>query len=221
MEQEKLTTGNESSIFLQKNSKAIRIWHWLTFLFVIALITTVLLESTVLNQRKNIADVQRVLQEKGITATNNQALSVSHFYGEKMWDLHKIFGYFLTFLFLSRIIIEFTQKKEEKIKYRFDKALHASQQPGADRKEWNHYLAVKIGYSIFYFLLLVMVTTGMVIAFGADLGLAGPTRHTIKEVHGFFQYLIYAFIVLHLVGVIVADITKAKGIVSGMINGGK
>ena len=221
MEQEKLTTGNEDSIFLQKNSKAIRIWHWLTFLFVIALITTVLLESTVLNQRKNIADVQRILQEKGITATNNQALSVSHFYGEKMWDLHKIFGYFLTFLFVSRMIIEFTQKKEERMKFRFNNALRMSQQPGAHKRDWNHYLAVKIGYSIFYFLLLVMVTTGMVIAFGADLGLDGPSRHTVKEVHGFFQWLIYAFIVLHLVGVIVADITKAKGIVSGMINGGK
>ena len=66
-----------------------------------------------------------------------------------------------------------------------------------------------------------MVTTGMLIAFGGDLGIAGPTRHSIKEVHGFVQYLIYAFVFFHLCGVIMADLDKAKGIVSGMINGGK
>jgi cytochrome b len=107
------------------------------------------------------------------------------------------------------------------MKFRFENALQAHQQSGNNNQELMHYLVVKIGYSLFYLLLLAMASTGMLIAFGADLGISGPVRHTIKEVHGFFQYLIYAFVALHLLGVILADIGKAKGIVSGMINGGK
>lgn len=214
-------TNNETSLFMQKNSVAIRIWHWLTFLFVIALITTVLLESTVLNQRENIPVVQKVLLSKGITVDNNQALAVSHLYGEKMWDIHKILGYCLSFLFLSRILIELSQPKEEKMKFRLKTAMASYKQSGSDKKELKHYLLVKVSYSLFYLLLFAMVTTGLIIAFGADLGISGPVRHTFKEIHGFIQYLIYGFIILHLGGVILADMGKSKGIVSGMINGGE
>lgn len=218
--QDPLTNSNASP-FIQTNSAAIRIWHWLTFLFVIALMLTVLMESTVLNQRQNIPLVQGELAKKGVTADNNQALAVSHLYAEKMWDLHKLLGYALTFLVLSRIVIELTQKKEERMKSRFEKALQTHQQPGENKKDLMHYLVVRLSYSLFYLVLLAMATTGMLIALGTDLGISGPVRHTIKEVHGFFQYLIYAFVAFHLAGVILAEIGKAKGIVSGMINGGK
>lgn len=57
------SSAEEKSIFIQKNSAAVRIWHWLTFLFVIALAVTVLLQSTIINQRKNIPLVQTVLKD--------------------------------------------------------------------------------------------------------------------------------------------------------------
>jgi cytochrome b len=66
-----------------------------------------------------------------------------------------------------------------------------------------------------------MVATGLLIAFGGSWGISGQTRHSIKEIHGFIQYLIYAFLFFHLAGVILAELGKSKGIVSGMINGGK
>lgn len=72
---------------------------------------------------------------------------------------------------------------------------------------------------LFYLLLFIMVSTGLIIAFGADLGFSGPVRHTFKEIHAFVQYLIYAFVAIHLAGVIRSDIGKYKGMVSGMING--
>ena len=209
----------EKSIFIQKNSAAIRIWHWLTFLLVISLIVTVLLQSTVLNQRKNIPLVQNILKEKGIEVNNNQAQAVTHIYGEKIWDIHKLLGYVLAFLFLSRIVIEFTQSKEEKNQTRIKKALFLYKQPGQDKNELKHYLVVKGSYMLIYLLLFIMVSTGLIIAFGADLGISGPVRHSIKEVHAFVQYLIYAFVVIHLAGVIRSDIGKYKGMVSGMING--
>jgi len=214
-------TSDQSSRFIQKNSAAIRIWHWLTFLTILSLIVTVLMASTALNPRKNIPEVQNALKEKGVVISNDQAWAVSHMYDDKMWDFHKILGFALTFLFLSRIVVEFTQPKKEKVNFRFKNALAAIKQPDQDKKELRHYLIVKGGYFIFYLLLMAMVGTGMVIAFGSDLGLSGPARHSVKEAHGLFQYGIYTFFVVHLIGVVLADMGKAKGVVSGMINGGK
>jgi Ni/Fe-hydrogenase 1 B-type cytochrome subunit len=217
----RIMTNNGTSIFIQKNSPAIRIWHWLTFIVVTSLIVTVLLASTVLNPRENIPLVQNVLKEKGVTVTNDQTWAVTHLYDDKMWDLHKLLGYALSLLFISRMLVELSQPSDQRIGYRLQKARTAFKQEGSDKKDWRHYLIVKYSYSLFYLLLFAMVTTGLLIAFGGDLGIAGPTRHLIKETHAFIQYLIYAFVIFHLGGVVLADIGNAKGIVSGMINGGK
>ena len=74
---------------------------------------------------------------------------------------------------------------------------------------------------IFYVLLLVIVATGLLLAFDDELGLSKATSHSVKEVHGFCMYPVLAFIAIHLVGVWMAE-RKAdgKGIVSDMINGG-
>jgi cytochrome b len=188
---------------------------------VISLIITVLMASTVLNPRKNVPVVQNVLKEKGVTVDDKQSFAVAHMYDDKMWDIHKLLGYALTFLFLSRIIIEIRQAKDEKMQARIKKTLLSYLQSPKVKKDERHYLIVKYSYLLFYAFLLIMVTTGILIAFGGDLGITGPTRHSIKEVHAFVQYLIYAFVFFHLAGVILADLGKAKGIVSGMINGGK
>lgn len=223
MTQQTPSSVEKPSIFLEKHSVIIRVWHWLTFLLVTSLILTVLLASTVLNPRNNVPIVQEVLKSKGITADNGQAFAVTHLYDDKMWELHQLFGYGLAFLFLSRIVIEFLQSNEEKNPTRIKKALFAllqSRKP-EEKKDLRHYLAVKYSYMFFYGVLLVMVVTGITIAFGRDVGLSGPFRHNIKEVHGFVQYFIYAFVIFHLAGIIWADLGKAKGIVSSMINGGK
>jgi Ni/Fe-hydrogenase 1 B-type cytochrome subunit len=214
---------NTTSIFIQKNSAAIRIWHWLTFLVVTSLIITVLMASTTLDPRKNVPLVQEILKTKGITADNQQSFAVAHMYDDKMWDLHKILGFCLAFLFLARVVIEYTQSDEEKNTARLKKALYSFLQSknDAEKKDLRHYLIVKYSYLLFYGLLMLMVSTGLTIAFGSEMGLSRQANHTIKEIHGFIQYFIYAFVFFHLVGVILIDLGKAKGIVSGMINGGK
>lgn len=219
MAQQTNSTAQEMSIFIQKNSAAVRIWHWLTFLVVISLIVTVLLQSTLLNPRKNAPEIQTTLKEKGVEVNNGQAFAVSRLYTERVWDFHKLLGFGLAFLFLSRVVIEFTQSKEEKNQARIKKALYLLKQDGPDKKELKHYLIVKGSYMLFYLCLFLMVGTGLVIAFGGDLGLTGPVRHSVKEFHAFVQYLIYIFITAHLIGVIRSDLTKYKGMISGMIHG--
>ena len=209
------------SPFLQKHSSLIRIWHWLTFLTITILISTVLVASTALEPRKNIKLVQERLAGKGVTVSDDQAFSVAHSFDDKMWDFHKLVGFALAFLLFSRIIIEVVQPGDEKLRQKIKKGLLIDSQGADNLKLKKHYLLVKRGYYVFYTLLLVIVLTGLGIAFGHDVQFLNQNHRLIKQIHSFCQYLMYAFVILHLCGVIISDLTHSKGIVSGMINGNK
>jgi len=214
-----LETG--SSYFIQEHSVMIRIWHWLTFIIISAIIITVLLNSTLFNQRKNISMVQDQLKEKGLTVSEDQAFAVTREYEDKFWGIHKLLGYGLAFLLISRVVIELTQPGDEKIRTRIKNALGLFRKKEGDWKEYRHYLIVKYSYLLFYLLLFCMATTGLGLAFGRELGFSRGLHGAIKEVHSLGQYLMYAFVIIHLCGVIIADNTNSKGLVSGMINGNK
>ncbi len=215
-------TNQQSGIGLfikQKNSLAIRVWHWVTFLGFTASLITVLLGSTLFKTRENISTVTEMVARKGGSVTRDQAWSVAHAYSDKLWDTHKIIGYVLCFLLLSRVIIEVRQKKDDKLTNRIRTALNFHPVNENDKMERNHYLLVKRGYLVFYFLFLCMGLTGLILAF-EDLEFLKPLHKTASSLHSFFQWGIYAYIMLHLIGVVRADLNKNKGIVSGMINGG-
>jgi len=90
-----------------------------------------------------------------------------------------------------------------------------------NKAEYKHYLNVKKVYTLFYLILLLMALTGLGLAFGRDLGFTRPIHNAVKTIHSILQYCMYAFVLIHLVGVVIAENTKDKGIVSGMINGNK
>jgi Ni,Fe-hydrogenase I cytochrome b subunit len=46
-------------------------------------------------------------------------------------------------------------------------------------------------------------------------------RNTVSDIHSVFMWVIITFIVVHIGGVILAELGKNKGIVSSMINGSK
>ena len=215
MDQKNAPSVTGSSPFLQKHSVLLRIWHWLTFLTITAIITTVLIASTALEPRANVKLVQERLAKKGVTVTDDQAFSVSHSFDDKMWDVHKLLGFGLAFLLVSRIVIELVQPGDEKVRERIKNALRLKTQTTEDQKLYKHYLIVKRGYIAFYALLLVIVLTGLGMAFGHDLAFLEQYHRLIKTIHSFCQYLMYGFVALHLGGVIVADITHSKGVVSG------
>lgn len=221
MESQHVSPNSFTSPFYQQSSLMLRIWHWLTFLLILGSIVTVLMNSTLLSPRDNIKLVQEQLQKKGITVTDEQAFAVSHEYEEKMWDVHKIIGFGLAFLFLFRIVIEVTAPADQKVSYKMKQAKELRKSNIDHQAEYTHYLRVRTAYTVFLLLLFIMVLTGLAMAFGRDIGLSRTVFRGIKNFHAFVQYLIYAFIVVHLVGVIIAENAKLKGIVSGMINGNK
>ncbi|HEY3388879.1 MAG TPA: cytochrome b/b6 domain-containing protein [Prolixibacteraceae bacterium] len=219
MAQRNIPQGIESSPFIQKHSALIRIWHWATFLVLSASMVTVLVNSTILNPRDNIGLVQNQLKEKGVTVSEEQAFAVSHEYEDKMWDIHKLLGFGLAFLLVSRVLIEIGQPGEEKIRARIRNAMGLYKQNDGKKVEYKHYLNVKRMYMLFYLILLLMALTGLGLAFGRELGFSRQLHGTVKSIHSILQYFMYAFVFVHLCGVVIAENSKDKGIVSGMING--
>lgn len=209
-----------SSLFKTSYSLAIRIWHWLTFATFTASIVMVLFASTIFKTKSNIPMVQEQIQQKGGVVSPDQARAVAHEYSDKLWMLHKYIGYGLCILLLSRIVIEVSYSKEKKLSGKIRNALAFKSQNQQQKGDRQHYLAVKWGYVIFYALFLIMALTGLGLAY-EDVPLFKSNRELITNIHSFVQYLIYFYILSHIVGVIRADLTDNKGIVSSMINGGE
>lgn len=206
--------------FLQTHSRAIRLWHWIFVLFISATIAIVLLASTVFRTGNNISLVQEQLQQKAVTVNSDQARSVAHEFNDKLWNLHKLIGYVLSALLFSRLLIEIFQPREERLRNRLKKALGFRSVIPIEQIENRHFIGVKYTYIIFYGLFLLMALTGLVLAF-EDVPVLKEIHRPAKQLHSFLQYPIYGFIVIHLFGVIRADLGHHKGLVSGMIHGEK
>ncbi|HXB92012.1 MAG TPA: cytochrome b/b6 domain-containing protein [Puia sp.] len=207
-------------MFNEPHSLAIRVWHWTFFAVVTATLVTVLLASTMFKTRNTIGLVQDQLQKKGVTVSTSQAQAVSHEFNDQLWNLHRIIGYVICGLLLCRLVIEFAQPSEEKLGVKLKRAMGFRPESTSDISQKQHYVRVKATYLVFYGLILVMALTGLGLAF-EDNSLLKEWHIPIKKLHSLVQYFIYGFILLHLVGVIRADATRHKGLVSGMIHGKK
>lgn len=202
------------------HSAAIRIWHWTLFLFVSASFITVLLASTIFRTRNNIAMVTNELQAKGATINKDQAKAVAHAYSDKLWDIHKWLGFGICLLVLLRIIIELTGPRPERLSVQLKKALKLKPTDRQTKTQLQQFVQVKRIYVIFYAALLLMALTGLGLAF-EDIPFLRTAHSTIKQLHGFLQWVIYGFVLIHLAGVILADLGSHKGLVSRMIHGRK
>ncbi len=208
--------------FKSKHSIGLRIWHWTTFLVMLCSLATVLLAKTLFSAKNNILLVQENLQKSNITVTPDQARSVAHEFSDLLWGWHTYIGYVLAGLLAFRILLEFFLKKEQKFIPTLKSALKALQMPGAGKKEMKHYLLVKWLYLIFYISLFVQACTGIFMAYSDDVDSLKQQRHLAKEIHNINMWVILSYIVIHIGGVILAELGKKnKGVVSGMINGGQ
>ncbi len=205
---------------VKKNSVKIRLWHWANTLVITGSLLTVLLTSTLLDKHTTAAFIKTQLQQSGAAITDQQARSVSNGLENKVWDVHIYFGYALAALLLFRFLSEIFQRTDQK----FSRKLKAAYQDyKTAQKNWitRDNLIARLSYAGFYLLLILIVFTGLSLAFDDELGISKSMGHTIKSVHGFCMYLVLAFIILHIAGVFLAERKHQSGVVSDMINGGK
>jgi len=202
----------------KKYSWSLRLWHWANAVVITGSLLTVLLDSTLTNGRSNSALIQSQLKDAGASVTNEQARSAAHAISDNVWEIHKYFGFCLAGLLLFRLIAEFFQLADQKF-IRTLKRVYQQYKSTPTNKTVRHDFVVKTLYAVFYLLLIIMVITGLCLAFEDDVAILKKI-HAIREIHGFCMYLVLAFIVLHLAGVFLAERKDSKGIVSDMINGG-
>jgi len=207
---------------LKKNSAPLRFWHWTNAIVISGSLITVLINSTIMSSRPVAALIKDELQKAGASITAGQAHSAAHALSDRVWDIHVYFGYALAALLLFRLVLEYFQLAGQKFTLKIKTAYAQFKTTKANREATRHELTVKTIYRLFYTLLIIMVITGLFLAFEDALVAYKSIRHSVKEVHGFCMYLVLAFIVVHLAGVFLAERkAKSAGVVSDMINGGK
>jgi Ni/Fe-hydrogenase 1 B-type cytochrome subunit len=208
------------SNLIKKNSASLRLWHWLNTIVITGSLLTVLLNSTVLKSRNNAAPIQKQLVKAGATVTTDQARTAAHVISDKIWKVHMYFGYTLAGLLLFRLVLEFFQLRDQKLIRKIKAAYKDHYILKRNREIAFHEFWVKTLYAIFYLMLLVMVLTGLSLAFEDDVPML-KQMGWIRDVHSFTMYLILIFIIVHLAGVFLAERKDSPGIISDMVNGGR
>lgn len=214
------TNQTDTTPHIKHNSAALRFWHWGNAIVISGSLITVLINSTVLKPRKSAPVVLAEIQKDNPGFTLDQARSAVGVLEDKVWDFHVYFGYGLAALLLLRILTELFDITDRKFINGFKKIWHQFKTTKKEGQTAWHDLAVKSLYLLFYLLLVIMVVTGLCLAFDDTLNFPKSLQHSIKSVHGFCMYPILGFIVIHVAGVFLAERKDAKGIVSDMINGG-
>ncbi len=186
-----------------------RIWHWLHAFVVLGLLGTVFLRKTFLSWRDNSVILSNKLLEIDMNyeLTTEHAKVLAKAIRAPMWEWHILLGYALAFLIVWRILLFLSQSGRESYQNFSSKSLHKKM--------------VSVGYIGIYGILLFMSISGLVMVFNQELGLIKESVHNIKEVHEFVFLGVLIFVPLHITGVIMAELSDERGIISDMINGGK
>jgi Ni/Fe-hydrogenase 1 B-type cytochrome subunit len=212
------TSLASSSFFAERHPALIRIWHWTFAFLVISTMILVLFATLVFDTRANAPGVAEEAMGRGVELNEKQARGIAHYFSEKLWVLHTWVGYGISILLLSRMVIEVLVSKEDRLRTRIKKALTFAPATDPQKKDRLHYIWVKRGYLVFYLLILTMALTGLGLAF-EEIPILEQWHDTIKEIHELGQYAMFAYVILHLFGVLRADILTSNGLVSRMIHG--
>ena len=119
-----------------------------------------------------------------------------------MWNWHIYFGYVLTGLYCIRLAVPF-----------FGEMKFASPfKAGLDMKTKFQYWV----YLVFYVCTAISLVTGLFIEFGPK-----NLKDPLEEIHVLSLYYLLGFMVLHFGGVLLAECTTQKGLISRVISGNK
>ncbi len=168
----------------------------------VLLLITIFLRLTWMNKFNVAAIIQNYLSETGQFLTQEQLIVLAKQIRQPMWDWHIYLGYVLTGLFSLRFILPFFGKMK------FQNPLGKNQSVKEKFQKWT--------YIIFYICVIVSLATGLIIEWGPK-----EFKKPMEEIHVLGIYYLVGFIVLHWAGVLIAEFTDQKGIVSRIVSGSK
>lgn len=185
-----------------KYSKIYRLIHWAIAISFMLLLLTIFLRLTWLNKYNVAAIIQDYITKTDQVLSQEQLIALAKEIRKPMWQWHIYIGYVLTGLFSLRFILPLFG--EMKIQNPVAKNLTLTQKI----QKWT--------YIIFYLCVTVSLITGLIIEFGSK-----ELKKPMEEIHELGIYYLTAFITIHIAGVLLAEFTDQKGIVSKIVSGDK
>jgi cytochrome b561 len=214
------TLAPTADISTQDYSAPLRAWHWGNALLVSGQLLTILFQRVIVNARSAVPEFQETLGRENIALSEKQARSLTHIISERIWEWHIYLGLALAAFWLVRVILELRGPSSMRFSARLlEVARRYRLAAPADKSDAGSALFAKSTYALFYVLLTIMVITGLVLTWANDFAFLESMKHTAEEVHNVTMYLIIAFFVVHVVGVVWSELTKSPGLTSKMIGG--
>ena len=179
-----------------------RIIHWAIAISFLLLLLTIFLRLTWMNKHNIAAILQDYIIGTGQTLSEDQLIVLAKKIRQPMWDWHIYIGYVLVGLFSIRFILP--AFGHMKIQNPLSKDLTAKMKV----QKWT--------YLIFYICVIVSLTTGLIIELGPK-----DLKKSMEDIHVLSIYYLLAFITIHLAGVLLAEFSDQKGIISRIVSGSK
>ena len=185
----------------QKSYSAIyRILHWAIAMSFVLLLVTIFLRLTWMNKNNVAAIIQDQLAVTGQQLSPDQAITLAKKIRQPMWAWHIYMGYVLTGLFAIRFMLPvFGHMK-------FQDPLQKGLSSTSKLRKWT--------YLLFYAFVVTSLATGLLIVWGPK-----EWKDPLEQIHVLGIYYLLAFIAVHLAGILRAEFTDGKGIISSIVNG--
>lgn len=185
-----------------KYTTVYRIIHWAIAISFLLLLLTIFLRLTWMNKHNVAAIIQDYIIGTGQTLSEDQLIVLAKKIRQPMWDWHIYIGYVLVGLFSLRFILP--AFGHMKIQNPLSKDLTAKMKV----QKWT--------YLIFYICVIVSFITGLIIELGPK-----DLKKSMEDIHVLSIYYLLAFITIHLAGVLLAEFSDQKGIISRIVSGAK
>ena len=185
-------------------SKIYRIIHWAIAISFALLLLTIFLRLTWMN-KNHVADIIGAYLSQTSPApslSQDELIILAKKIRQPMWQWHVYIGYVLVGLFAIRFALPFFGEMT------FQNPLKKGLSNKEKFQNWT--------YLIFYLCVVASLITGLIIEHGPK-----SFKKQMEEIHELSIYYLVAFIVIHLSGVLIAEFTKDKGLISRIISGVK
>ncbi|HUH52186.1 MAG TPA: cytochrome b/b6 domain-containing protein [Flavobacterium sp.] len=175
-----------------------RMLHWAMALAMPVLFITGFLRMNWMNKHHIVEIIE---SEVGATLPKEQMTTIAKAIRAPMWEWHEIFAKVMIISFVIRILYMLVKG------IRFPNPFAASL-PLKERLQG-------LTYVYFYVFVFISAVTGICI----EKGFFAASKDTIESIHKLGLYWFPIFVVLHFAGILIAEYSSKKGIVSKMIGG--
>jgi Ni/Fe-hydrogenase 1 B-type cytochrome subunit len=201
-------------------SAPLRVWHWGNALLVAGQLTTILFIKVIVKPKALVPEFQTALAQHGGILSKEQGMSIARLISDRLWDWHITIGMALASFWAYWLVLQLTAPAERRFTARLAAAArHYRLAPPTEHADARHELVAKLTYAAFYLFISIMVVTGLALTWANDVAWLHRIEHSVKQVHNVTMYLTILFVVVHVGGVLWAEITKNHGLISRMVGG--